>query len=424
MYLQREESGKKEVKGVIAINYEERYIFMLLASVINQTEIKVLRKKVNWEQILKISDFQNIVTPIYYGSLGLEKDASKEYMEKFYQKYKKQLLLGESYRSIEQAVRWQLERYEIPALWLTGTERYHYYSQQELGYTDALEILVKKKDLPYVHRLMREMDYEQKENRIGKGILYTRVPGVRVIFYDEIPISNQVLKEYLSEPVKKHHRAEGWYYIYVQGRTEEYVYRYAKLVEAYITGDLTIRSILDIYRYETVLGEKFQRDALKEVWQKAKVQDFVEQIGVLLRLWFGESESEDCALAIELEEYILSQKENRWLDSVLLPQERVWVDFYRRDREQEWSRKKKEWWFPPRKYMVDFFPVLNKMPFLLAVCWMLRLIRYFKYVCSCRLKEISLKLGAKWLDIKEKWKERRKKETPEESTEEERRYEE
>lgn len=404
---------------MIAINYEERYIFMLLASVINQTQIKVLRKRVDWEAILKISDFQDIITPIYYGILGLEKDASEECIDKFYQKYRKQLLLEEAYTKSEKTIRWQLDRHGISALWLTGTKMYSYFQQSELGYISALEIMVRHKDLVYVHRLMREMDYEQKENRIGKGILYTRVPGIRVIFYDEIPLSNKVLKEHLSEPIRKHRNIEGYQHIYGLNLEDEYVYRYGRLAEAYITGNLTIRKMINMYQYEGVLDDRIQRENLLELWRKAKVLEFVEQAGVLLRLWFGESENEDCGTAIELEEYILSQKEDRWLDEKLLPQERIWLDFYRRDREQEWSLKKKQWWFPSKKYMVGFFPVLNKMPFLLGVCWIVRLLRYAKYVSSCRLKEIFLKMGTKWLDIKEKWKERVAKKNLEEVVEEE-----
>ena len=42
-----------------------------------------------------------------------------------------------------------------------------------MAHIDGLEILVDKKDLPLVMRLMRDMDYEQKENRTGSGILFS-----------------------------------------------------------------------------------------------------------------------------------------------------------------------------------------------------------------------------------------------------------
>lgn len=160
---------------MIAINYEERYIFMLLTAVINQTEIRTLRKQVNWDDALRISDFHNVLNIVYYGILGIEKDASEACMDEFYQKYRKHLLLQNTYISAEQTIRWQLERHKIHALWLTGTKMYRYYYKPEMGHISALEIFVDRKDMPHVHRLMRDMDYEQKENRMGKGIIYTRV---------------------------------------------------------------------------------------------------------------------------------------------------------------------------------------------------------------------------------------------------------
>lgn len=405
---------------MIAINYEERYIFMLLKAVISQTKVQTLRKRVDWEQILKISDYHDITTVVYYGMLGIEKHASKECLDEFYKKYRKQLLLKKTYISAEEALRWQLERHEIHALWLTGADMYAYYYKPDMGSIGALEIMVSKKDMPYVHRMMREMDYEQKENRMGDGIIYTRVPGICIIFYDQVPFANKVLKEYFSESIKKYPHMTRYRHIHFLGKEEEYVYRYGRLMEAYVRGELKIRRILNVWQYEKIFGKRVRKETADDILKKAKLAEFVKQVKILSKLWFGEMKNEECSIALELEEYVLSKgRENRRLDEEILPQERVRLDFYRRDREEEWSLRKKQWWFPPRKYMVTFFPKLEKYPFLLCFFWLVRVFRFFKYMCFYRLKEIMLKIETKWLDIKDKWKEKigRKEEQTEEQIE-------
>ena len=78
-------------------------------------------------------------------------------------------------------------------------------------------------------------------------------------------------------------------------------------------------------------------------------------------MWFGGEGHYEYTTALELEEYILSKDmESRELDAKLLPFARIGLDFYNRDREEEWTIKRKEWFFPPREYMEQFFPVSGK----------------------------------------------------------------
>ena len=68
------------------INFEERYVIILLKAVLEQTPVKNTQKRINWEKVLRISDFQNIVNIVHYGMLGIEKNVSEEYIDDFYQK--------------------------------------------------------------------------------------------------------------------------------------------------------------------------------------------------------------------------------------------------------------------------------------------------------------------------------------------------
>lgn len=66
--------------------------------------------------------------------------------------------------------------------------------------------------------------------------------------------------------------------------------------------------------------------------------------------------------------------------------------------------------------MCQFFPILDKYPFLLIFCWGIRNVRIYYRMCATRCEKAWFRLSVRCLDIKEKMKARfRKKETaPEE----------
>lgn len=404
------------LEGGRIINYEARYMLILLTAIINQTTVPITKKHINWDAILKISDFQNIINLIYLAMLGLEKDMSEDCRLEFYQKYKKELLLQESYKKAEEVIKWQLERYKIDALFLIGTNVAELYIKPEMAYIDQIEILVDKKKLPQIHRLMRDMDYEQQEDRLGNGTVYARVPGIRIIFYDTAPIENTVLKRYFSEPVRKYEHIGKCHYIHMLSKEEEYLYRVGRLVESYVTGMLKIREVLDFWQFQKLLDENFRWKTVSEIVERAKWQDFVRQIMVLATLWFEDGVRQQYGLALELEEYIISRgRDNEHLDKTLLPYEKARLDFYRRDREEEWAARRREWLFPPREYMFQFFPILGEYPFLLVFCWIIRDARFLKIVCSNRCKRLWIRFSVRVLDIEEKFKERLKRKKEEET---------
>ena len=401
-------------------------MLILLGAIINQKPVQTSRRYVNWEKVLSVSDYQNVINLVYLGILGLEKEISEACGEEFYQKYKKELLLYESYQKAEEVILWQLEKHGIDALLLSDTSVRELYPLPEMASFGQIEILVDKKNLAQIYRLMRDMDYEQEDDRLEKGNVYVRVPGIRVVFYGEIPIENKVLRRYFSGSIRKYLRMENcsqqnaprrsslwlagfasakYRHIHILSDEEEYMYRAGRLVELYLTGVLKIRDILEFWLFRQVLDEAFPWKAVKDLLEKARWTEFVHQTKVLSSLWFEEGVRQQYGTALELEEYILVPgQENKHLDKVLLPNEKVRLDFYRRDREEEWLLKKKEWMFPPRDYMCQFFPILDKYPFLLIFCWGIRNIRIYTRMCVNKCEKVWFRLSVRMLDIKEKIK--------------------
>ena len=103
------------------------------------------------------------------------------------------------------------------------------------------------------------------------------------------------------------------------------------------------------------------------------------------------------------EEYIFSKgMEDRRLDSKIIPYEKTRVDFYQRDRDEEWVKKQRAWMFPSKEYMMQFFPILHKIPQLLWICWGIRGIRVFRKSAKVWIKEKGQQIHARMAEMKTK----------------------
>lgn len=60
--------------------------------------------------------------------------------------------------------------------------------------------------------------------------------------------------------------------------------------------------------------------------------------------------------------------------------------------------------FPSREYMIQFFPILERHPYLLVFCWIIRNWRFFRRICGNKCKKAGFRIRVRLLDIQEKMK--------------------
>ena len=101
----------------------------------------------------------------------------------------------------------------------------------------ASSFLYRQRIWEKVYNIMNSMDYEQQVNRTNHGRLYFRVPGIRVIFYDEIPLGNEILYKHLT------HAAQKVFSWKQEGGDKElefsmqFLYQFGRWVDAYMMGN-------------------------------------------------------------------------------------------------------------------------------------------------------------------------------------------
>ena len=298
------------------ISYENRFLVMVLSSVINGKKVAVPRKGISWRELLRLAEFHRVVSPVYYGTLGVEKTLSAADEETFYSKYHKEVLLEESYKNALEVILWQMNRHQVQGVLLRGVEIRSMYPKSEMGYTFSLEFLVSPKDMGKVYNIMNSMDYEQQVNRTNHGRLYFRVPGIRVIFYDEIPLGNEILYKHLT------HAAQKYFHGNRKAGDKELESLHAVFVSVWqmgrrlYDGGTEDKGCHGLLLLHTESGNNQREKVYRRIAGKGGLTEFAKQLNILASLWFGQGGEVDTGTVFQLEEYIFSKgMEDRRFDS-------------------------------------------------------------------------------------------------------------
>lgn len=313
---------------MVKITYELRYMLLLLQAVVNQKPVQLARSNVHWETILRTSDLQNILGIIYCAILGIEKEMSQECSRLFYEKYKRELLVNEAYKSAEEAIRWKLEQEQIRALFLFDSTVGDLYDNENMVHIEEIELLIERQEFYNVRRILIHMDYEEKQDRLGNGYIFVRQPGIRVIVYDRFPTDNKVINHFFDDPIKTYERIPGYQYMHRLLPEEKYIYYVNRMFHRYLNGILKVRDILDFRQLQKQVRQEFQWKTADALFAKAKLQEFFRAIAYLQTLWFGKSVGKQEETVFELESYILVPGSSK-PDEALIPSQKVRMDFYR-----------------------------------------------------------------------------------------------
>ncbi len=396
------------------LQQDRRYLLLLVSAVMNQKKVPVMSGSLMpWRTIYRLGDTNQVANLCWLGILGLSSEMDKEIKGLFYESYQRELKNVPGYQSAEEVLHWQLERKKIHFLILEGTGLRELYPQKEMRRMDAIHILVSKGDLVRIDTIMRSMDYEPQENREDEGILYYKIPGVYVKFYDKIKFVNEKMERYFDSPVRMYSKKKGYRYLRCFDKEEAYLYMAGKAANDYALGRATVRTVLDFWLYEKAHKEELNWPYVDKVLKRYKILEFSERLLKLGDIWFQNGISDEMEIYNAMEAYILSRGEQgRQLSGKILPLLQDVADFYKRDRRKEWMNREKEALFPPKDYMAGMFPVLKKFSWLYLPCCLLRLWR----IWFSKMKQLFAK---KRDQLKEKLKRKKSPaDTPPDSQEE------
>lgn len=241
------------------------------------------------------------------------------------------------------------------------------YPTPEMREMSDIDILIAEDKLDLARRILLEQGYTLSQS-VKHHDIYYKPPFLIVeahrAMYDKTVDGNQYdyFKNFDRAIVK-----EGKKYTYDFGKEDFYVYMIAHMAKHFYAMGCGIRNLVDIYVFLEKYGKELDRTYLKKELENCGIYEFTLHMEKLAYIWLGE------------------EKGNSFYDDLF--QYMVDCGIYGKDENGIWHKfaeeklngkkvtrfKLKKWYyFPPLFYMSEYYPWLEKFPFLLPIAWIIR----------------------------------------------------
>ena len=244
------------------------------------------------------------------------------------------------------------------------------YPSPEMREMSDIDILVADDRMDDVKKVMHDMGYTLAQ-AIKHHDIYTKQPFMVVevhrAMYDKTVDGNQYdyFKSFEKAVLK-----DGQQYTYDFNREDFYVYMIAHMAKHFYAMGCGIRNLVDVYIYIEKYGKELDRSYLSKELKKCGIYDFAVNVEELAYIWLGGEKGDqfyDDLFQYMVDCGIYGKDENG-----------IWHKFAEEKLEGKKitrSKLKKWYYFPPLFYMAEYYPWLEKFPFLLPVAWVIRAFR-------------------------------------------------
>ena len=177
----------------------------------------------------------------------------------------------------------------------------------------------------------------------------------------------------------------------------EMTYRMAGAAYRYVTDELTLREMLELVLFHREWREEIEEDILQKRLEEFRVDGLAFKLLEIAYMWFGEKSDpyllrrhEDMSVYDSLEERILTRgMTGRESDDQALKLQALIEKELAKEKKEEGNSLRKEkigrfftqqkkrlkWVFPDFHYMSSIYPIVEKIPILLPVFWLIRGLR-------------------------------------------------
>ena len=244
------------------------------------------------------------------------------------------------------------------------------YPSPEMREMSDIDILIDSDKMDTAGKIMLEFGYTLSQSIKHHDIYYKKpfmVVEIHRSMYDKMVDGNQYdyFKSFEKAVLK-----EGKKYTYDFNKEDFYVYMIAHMAKHFYVMGCGIRNLLDIYIYLEKYGKELNRTYLDKELKKCGIYDFAVNVEELAYIWLD------------------GKQGNQFYEDLF--QYMVDCGIYGKDENGIWHKfaeeklegksvtrgKLKRWYyFPPLFYMSEYYPWLEKFPFLLPVAWGIRAFR-------------------------------------------------
>lgn len=356
------------------------YTIRLIASLINGKKPPEKSEDISWEEVKEFSEKHSVLGLVSYACEMLENPPSAE-MTAFLREYRKEKMVIEAQQQIVTEDAMDIfEENGIPHMALKGFIIKNMYPSPDMRQMSDIDFLIAGDKLDKAAGLLIDEGFSQ----IGEGEIHKNLKRGNVHFELHDTLVNACYTKmyaYFKDGFARAELQDGCGFRYVLSDEDMYVFILAHLAKHYIYEGTGIRSVLDIYIYRRFCSN-MDSEYVRAETEKLGIAAFSEKIEQIASDWFGGDFSGDFD---SISSYIVTSGTYGKGNDVLINEI---VSRGSGDIEKAKSSNVREILFPSYDMMSIRYPVLKKLPFLLPLFYLVRVVETLLFDS----KRISLKI--------------------------------
>lgn len=261
----------------------------------------------------------------------------------------------------------EFSKAQIKHCFLKGAKVSAFYDNPDARFMLDMDLYVEKDKFAQAEKILVERGYECNSNADDKDTGYIKKPFLIVELHQELKYDYDKGYDYYKGAFERMVTSDG----FNMNMTNEdfYVYILSHTAHHFETAGTGIKTIVDHYYLKNKLKPQCNKEILDKALSDIGLTQFNEKIENLCSFWFEEGESSD--LTKQMSDFIIlsgvfGNETNNYLSGVA--QGRL------EDNSNSYFLKRL---FPPLKTMAYRYTILKKMPILLPVCWLVRILFAF-----------------------------------------------
>lgn len=369
----------------------------IVSSIIRRNDLHLTHSRMDWERMYRMADYHKVANIVHLGILGYGDAIPAKWKERFFTRYQEALLYGAGYQeAVNEMLTWMDTR-NISCTVLCSESMRSLYAVSEMADCTPLMICLDEKNYSLVRGYLIDLGYETEQAYEGEGERLARPQGICITLYYRLPFQTAKYAKGMQRLLESASLKEPYRYVRMLPAENELVYRMAAAAYHYVTDELTMREVLDLQLFHRNCRDTVRMDTVAKRLAEFQIDELAEKILRLSYMWFGdradtyyENLPEDMTPYDVLEERLLTkgmvnhetdvqalklqkmiQKE---LDKVKREER---IHQFREKVKEKWEKalRKIRWCFPDYHYMASIYPMVEKIPPLLPVFWIIRGVR-------------------------------------------------
>lgn len=345
---------------------------------------------ISFEQIFDLACKHSVANLAYYGIEKLERQPEETLCKQWKEVRDKAIVKGITQLYERDLIVERLTAAGIDICPLKGCLLKEMYPQQDMRTMSDLDILMEPGKAEAVENILKSLGYKMKLEYHSGHDVYNKEPVMDVemhhVLMDLEAVEETYLK-YYENPWKCLKADKENPHLYRMNWDDYYVYLIAHLAKHCQLGGTGIRSIMDIHVFLQCHGTDLNQDYLKEELQKMGLLELKQRCESLAEVWFGAGEPKKAFE--ELTEYIVRSGTYGNTQRTVMHMVEKGVTESGDSRLRYLLHRL----FPSKEKMQRKYRSLKKYPFLLPLCWGLRLIRCLTDTKKRKRLKVELKVA-------------------------------